>query len=418
MLQAPDTQTFVIVGAGLAGVTATFALRDEGFTGNIVLIGAEPQAPYERPPLSKKYLKGDVQFEELRLRPESHFAEKNIETCFGSSVDHIDTQSQTLNLSNGESICYDKLLIATGTRNRKLKIPGADLAGVCDLRELGDADRIRQEAQSGRKAVLVGMGFIGSEVAATLQQLGVNVTIVEPQEIPFAQSLGKDIGRLLTDIHRERGVVMHFGEFVVGLEGDSTGRVKRVITHSGLQLDCDFVVVGIGVEPVTDFLAGTGVKLENGIVVNEYCQTNVPNIFAAGDVANHYHPLPQKHIRVEHYQNAISQGTAAAKNMLGKQDIYQEVHWLWSDQYEYNLQYGGFQGAWDTFVVRGSFEARDFIGFYLQGNTIQAAVSMNRSKDMKLSLRLIEKRVAVSASDLQDENVNLKGLLKVEGVKV
>ena len=196
------------------------------------------------------------------------------------------------------------------------------------------------------------------------------------------------------------------------LESDGAGRVKKVITNTGRQLECDFVVVGIGVEPVMDFLAGTGVKLKNGIVVNEYCQTNVPNIFAAGDVANHYHPLAQKSMRVEHYQNAISQGIAAAKNMLGKQEPYQEVHWLWSDQYEYNLQYGGFHGAWDSFVVRGSLQARDFIGFYLQGNVIGAAVSINRNKDMKLTLRLIEKQIPVTATSLQDESVNLKSLLK------
>ena len=211
------SETFVIVGAGLAGVTAAFSLRDEGFAGNIILISAEHKAPYERPPLSKKYLKGEVSFDDIKLRPENHFAEKNIDLRFGSSVSQIDTQAQTVSLTNSESIHYDKLLIATGTRNRKLKISGADLAGIYDLRNAEDADAIRKEAQAGRQAVLVGMGFIGSEVAATLRQLGVNVTIVEPLPIPFAKSLGEDLGRLLVDIHRERGVVIYLGEGVASL---------------------------------------------------------------------------------------------------------------------------------------------------------------------------------------------------------
>jgi 3-phenylpropionate/trans-cinnamate dioxygenase ferredoxin reductase component len=404
-------ETFVIIGAGLAGATAAFTLRSEGFTGKVVLIGQEKYAAYERPPLSKSYLKGEKSLADVMVRPENHYAEQQIETRFGLSVTQLDTESQHVVLDNGERIHYDKLLIATGTRNRKLKIPGANLAGVYDLRSIEDADQIRQEAISGRKAVLIGMGFIGAEVAATLRQLGVAVTVVEPQEIPFALSLGKEIGHTLIAIHRENGVEMFLGEQASILEGDA-GQVKRVVTDKGRRLECDFVVVGIGVEPVVDFLAESGVKLENGIVVNEYCQTNVPNILAAGDVANHYHPLANKYMRVEHYQNAISQGIVAAKNMLGKTESYQEVHWLWSDQYQYNIQYGGFKGAWDNFVLRGSLEARNFIGYYLKDNTIQSAVSINRAKDLKLTMMLIAKGKAVNPNDLQDESVNLKSLLK------
>ena len=305
-------------------------MREEGFAGPVILIGAEPHPPYERPPLSKKYLQGEKSLAEITLRPLDFYAERNIETRLGVRVRRVDHQAKVVELENGERIPYDKVLIATGVRNRKLPLPGADLPGIYGLRDVADVDVIRQEAVAGRKAVLVGMGFIGSEVAATLRQLGVEVAVVEPLKLPLAHILGDEVGRVFESFHREHRVQMYFEEFAARFEGDS--RVQRVITQTGRQLECDFVVVGVGVEPVTEIVAGTGVKLDNGIVVDEYCQTNLEGIYAAGDVARHYHPLIGRHIRVEHYQNAISQGQVAARNMLGKPQAYAEVHWFWSDQ--------------------------------------------------------------------------------------
>ncbi len=399
----------VIIGANLAGGVAAITLREEGFTGKVILIGAEPHPPYERPPLSKKYLQGEKRLEEITLRPLAFYAERNIETRLGVRARRVDPQAKVVELENGERIPYDKVLLATGVRNRKLPVPGADLPGIYSLRDVADADVIRQEGVAGRKAVLVGMGFIGSEVAATLRQLGVEVAVVEPLKLPLAHILGEEVGRVFESFHREQGVQMYFEEFAMGFEGD--GRVRRVITKSGRQLECDFVVVGVGVEPATEVVAGTGVKLDNGIVVDEYCQTNVEGIYAAGDVARHYHPLIGRHIRVEHYQNAISQGQAAARNMLGQQQAYAEVHWFWSDQYEYNIQYAGFHGKWDEFVVRGSLEQRNFIGFFLQDHRIGAAVAMNRPKDLRLTMPLIQAKAPVEVKDLVDESVKLRSLL-------
>jgi 3-phenylpropionate/trans-cinnamate dioxygenase ferredoxin reductase subunit len=399
----------VIIGANLAGGVAAITLRDEGFAGQVVLIGAEPHPPYERPPLSKKYLAGEKLLEEITLRPLAFYAERNIETRLGVRARRVDPQAKLVELEDGERIPYDKVLIATGVRNRKLPVPGAELPGIYDLRAVVDADAIRQECGVGRKAVLVGMGFIGSEVAATLRQLGVEVAVVEPLKLPLAHILGEDVGRVFESFHREHGVQMYFEELAARFEGN--GRVERVITRSGRQLECDFVVVGVGVEPVTEVVAETEVKLDNGIIVDAYCQTNIEGIYAAGDVARHYHPLIGRYIRVEHYQNAISQGQAAARNMLGQQQPYAEVHWFWSDQYDYNIQYAGFHGEWDQFVVRGSLEQRDFIGFYLKDQRIGAAVAFNRPKDLRLTMPLIQAKTQVEVKDLEDEAVKLRSLL-------
>lgn len=282
------SQTMVIVGANLAGGVAAITLRDEGFDGRVILIGAEPHLPYERPPLSKKYLQGEKSLAEITLRPADFYAEQKIETRLGVRAKRVDPQAKMVELETGERIPYDKLLIATGVRNRQLPVPGADLPGIYGLRDVADADMIRQEGVAGRKAVLVGMGFIGSEVAATLRQLEVEVAVVEPLKIPLAHILGEQVGRVFESFHREHGVQMYFEELAARFEGDS--RVQRMITKSGRQLECDFVVVGVGVEPITEIVEGTGVKLDNGIVVDEYCQTNLEGIYAAGDVARHYHP--------------------------------------------------------------------------------------------------------------------------------
>lgn len=403
------SQTMVIVGANLAGGVAAITLRDEGFDGQVILIGAEPHPPYERPPLSKKYLQGEKSLTEITLRPAAFYAEQKIETCFGVRATRVDPQAKVVELETGERIPYDKLLIATGVRNRKLPAPGADLPGIYGLRDVADADVIRREAIAGRKAVLVGMGFIGSEVAATLRQQGVAVAVVEPLKLPLAHILGEEVGRVFESFHRERGVQMYFEELAARFEGDS--RVQRVITKGGRQLECDFVVVGVGVEPVTELVEGTGIKLDNGIVVDEYCQTNIEGIYAAGDVARHYHPLIGRYMRVEHYQNAISQGQVAARNMLGKQQVYNEVHWFWSDQYDYNIQYAGFPGEWDQFVVRGSLEQRDFVGFYLREGRIGAAIAINRPKDLRLAMPLIQAKTQVEVNRLADESVKLRSLL-------
>jgi 3-phenylpropionate/trans-cinnamate dioxygenase ferredoxin reductase subunit len=399
--------TCLIVGASLAGATAAATLRGQGFDGSLILIGEELQPPYERPPLSKEYLRGEEPFEKALVRPPAFYEENGVETRFGVRATRVDPSEKVVELADSDRLTYDQLLIATGSRNRSLRIPGRDLEGVYDLRTVADCDRIRAEAASGRKAVVVGMGFIGCEVAASLRQLGVEVAAVL-SGVPLKRVLGEEIGRVIEGFHRDHGVELFLGDSVVAFEG--TGRVERVSTKRGRFIGCDFVVVGVGVEPVTDLLSESGVAVDNGIVVDEYCRSNVEGIYAAGDVANHYHPVFGRHIRVEHWDNATKQGAAAARSMLGKQSPYDEIPWFWSDQYEYNLQYAGFATEWDQLAVRGSLEQRDFVAFYLQSGRILASVGIDRGRDVIRSTALIKAKASVATAELVDDTVDLRKL--------
>lgn len=400
--------TFVIVGASLTGGTAAATLRQEGFDGVVILIGEEPHPPYERPPLSKEYLRGEVPFEKSYVRPDGYYDQNRIDTRFGVAAMHVDPAERKVELATGGSVHYDKLLIATGARTRRLPIPGLDLQNVFDLRSISDADALRAAIAPGRKAAVVGMGFIGCEVAASLRQKGVDVVCIGPAPTPLFPVLGEQVGQVMSRIHRDHGVEMVFNDAVTRFEGER--RVERVITRRNRRIDCDFAVVGVGVEPVLEVLAESGVETSNGILVDEYCRTNVPNIYAAGDVANHYHPVFQKRMRVEHWQNAMQQGAAAARSMLGKGKPYDAVHWFWSDQYDVNLQYAGFHQEWDQVVVRGDIDASSFIGFYLSQGHLDAVVAVNRGKDVRRVMPLIRARATVDPRQLGDENVDLRSL--------
>jgi 3-phenylpropionate/trans-cinnamate dioxygenase ferredoxin reductase subunit len=405
------SSTFVIVGASVAGASAAITLRDEGFDGRIVLIGEETHPPYERPPLSKEYFRGEQPFEDSLVRPLDFYASNDIETHFGTRATRVDPLDRTVHLSNADPVRYDKVLIATGSRNRNLLIPGRGLERVYDLRTVEDCDRIRAEIAPGRRAAVVGMGFVGSEVASSLRQLGVEVTVVDGEKAPLYRAVGGEVGQVMEHIHRDHDVEMIFEDHVAGFEG--AGGVERVVTRGGRKIDCDFAVVGVGVEPVIDVVAGSGVEVENGIVVDEYCRTNVEGIFAAGDVTNHYHPIFKQRMRVEHWHNAMNQGQAAARNMMGMASAYDEIHWFWSDQYDYNLQYAGFHRDSDDFVVRGSLEKRDFIAFYVKDGWVAAAVGMNRGRDVHRAMELIKTRAPVETEQLRDDDLDLRKLARL-----
>ena len=407
------SETFVIVGAGVAGGGAAAALREEGFDGRVVLIGAEQQPPYERPPLSKEYLRGESSFERALFQPPDFYDENGVETRFGVRATRVDAAEKVVELDGGERVAYDKLLVATGGRNRRFRIPGMDLEGIYSLRTVADSDRIRAEISPGRRAVVVGMGFIGSEVAASLRQSGVDVVVVDRNEVPLRRVLGEEVGRVIEGIHRDHGTSMIFEDTVAAFEG--VGRVERATTARGRRIECDFVVVGLGVEPVTDLLAHTGAEIDNGVVVDEYLRTGVEGIYAAGDVANHYHPVFGRRIRVEHWQNALKQGPVAARNMLEKDEPYDEIPWFWSDQYEHNLQYAGFHTEWDELVVRGSMEERNFVAFYRKERRVLAAVALNRGRDLRRSMPLIKAREPIDAARLCDLDVDLRALASVAG---
>lgn len=403
------TAPTVVVGANLAGGSAAATLRQEGYDGPLVLIGAEPHPPYERPPLSKEYLRGETSLEDALLHPTAFWDQQDVETRFGVAATRIDPTERVVELADGGRVPYERLLVATGGRNRRPPIPGIDLAGVHDLRTVVDADAIRGEAVDGARVVVVGMGFIGCEVAASLRALGLEVTAVEALSQPLEAVLGETVGGALAALHRDRGVELILGDLVERFEGD--GRVERVVTRSGRRLPCDMAVVGLGIEPVTDLVEGTGVEIDDGIVVDERCRTAVEGIYAAGDVANHHHPLFGRQVRVEHWQNALNQGAAAARSMLGATDPYDDVHWFWSDQYDANLQYAGFHRGWDRQILRGDLEGRRFTAFYLTGGHLDAAVSLNRPRDVRVAMRLIGARAEVDAEVLGDEGTDLRDVL-------
>jgi 3-phenylpropionate/trans-cinnamate dioxygenase ferredoxin reductase subunit len=406
-------QRFVIVGAGLAGGTAALTLRLEGFEGEVTLLGAESHAPYSRPPLSKGYLRGEERFEDQLVAAEEVYASQGIDLQRGARAVRIDAGGKLVELEGGERRPYDRLLVASGGRNRRPAVQGIDLDGVLQLRTVEEADRIRAAARPGRRAVVVGMGFIGSEVTASLQQLGVEVTAIDGNRAPLARVLGLEVGEVLAGVHRDHGVEILREDTVAAFEGK--GRVERVRTAAGRVVDCDFVVMGVGIVPNVELLSAAGVTVENGVLVDEMCRTSLPDVYAAGDIANHWHPVFGR-LRVEHWNNASNQGRSAALSMLAKGGPYDYVHSFWSDQYDQSLEYLGFARSWDRLVLRGSPESRRFLAFYLNENVLQAVFGLNRGGDpedpeqdgeLKACLPLIRDRIRLDPSLLADEGRDL-----------
>ena len=408
-------QTAVIVGTGLAGGNAAVTLREEGWPGRIVMLGEEPGIPFGRPPLSKTYMRGEEDLGGWLVKPAEWYRDNRVELRTGVTILGVDTRLKTVSLQGGETVGYDKLLLCTGGRNRRVRIPGAETPGVYQLRTLAECDAIRRAAHPGARALIVGMGFIGSEVAASLQQLGLEVTAVLSGTAPLTAVLGNEVADVMALIHRNHGVRLVPEDQVVGFEGSE--RLTRAITAKGARIDCDLAVVAIGIEPAVDAFRGSEIALDNGILVDESCRTSAPEVYAAGDVANHLHPVFGR-LRVEHYNNAEKQGRAAARAMLGDQRPYDDIHSFWSDQYEDKLEYVGNARTWDRIVIRGSLATSQFLAFYLSKGIIKAACGLNRGGDPELDadgeLRacqgLIRAQVAVSEATLADDRVDLRSL--------
>ena len=410
-------QRIVIVGASLAGATAAATLREDGFDGEIQLIGAESQLPYNRPPLSKGYLRRKERFEDQLVKPGDYYAEQHVELRLGVRATAIDAKQKFVELEGGERVAYDRLLVATGARNRTLSVPGANLEGIFQLRTVEDCDRIRTATQRERRAVVMGLGFIGSEVTASLRLLGLEVTAVHGARAPLARILGEEVGQVLASIHRENGAELVLEDSVAAFEG--SGRVERVRTKKGRVLECGMVVAGIGIVPNTELLVPAGAQIDNGVLVDERCRTSLSDVFAAGDVTNHLHPIFGR-LRVEHWSNGYQQGRAAAWSLLGGQQPYDYVHSFWSDQYEHTIQYVGFAGSWDRVVFRGRPASRKFLGFYLKDGIVHAVASLNRGGDpedpkadseLKAAVNLVRNRTAVDPAKLVDEDVDLRRLM-------
>jgi 3-phenylpropionate/trans-cinnamate dioxygenase ferredoxin reductase subunit len=398
-----------VVGGSLAGSRAAETIRRAGYEGRIALVGAEPERAYDRPPLSKKYLRGQHPEEKLYLRPVEHYDRMKIDLVLGAQAKRLDTTARSVELDDGRTIDFDHLVIATGADVRRLDCPGAGLEGVHYLRSLGDARALREEAKPGRRAVIVGAGVIGAEVAASLREEGLEVVVLELAELPLVRAFGPEVGRVYADVHRGRGVDLRCSTGVAELRGSK--RVEEVVTTRGERIGCDFVVVGIGVSPCVGWLAGSGVAVEGGVLVDETCATNLPGIWAAGDVARFWDPRLKKRTWVESIDNAQNQAVVAANNTMGKGATYAPIPFFWSDQYDLKMQSVGYVEAYDRVVYRGSIDERAFAAFHLREGVLKFAIGVNRMKEIAGAKKLVAAGCSLDVEALADEGVALHTLL-------
>jgi 3-phenylpropionate/trans-cinnamate dioxygenase ferredoxin reductase subunit len=400
--------TFVIVGASLAGAKAAEALRAEGFKGRVVLLGSEGERPYERPPLSKDYLRGESEREATFVHPEAFYADNEIELRTSSTGAELHPATSELVLEDGERLRYDRLLLTTGAEPRRLPVPGADLDGVLYLRDLDDSEAIGERLGRGDKVVVIGAGWIGAEVGASARQKGLEVTIVEQASVPLERVLGPEVGAVYADIHLEHGVELITGTGLESFEGQ--GAVERVRLADGRAIGCDFVIVGVGVAPRTELAEAAGIEVEDGIAVSETLATSAPGVFAAGDVANARHPFYGRRIRVEHWANALNQGPAGARSMLGGEEAYDRLPYFFSDQYDVGMEYSGYAASWDEVIFRGDPESREFIAFWLEDGRVVAGMNVNVWEVTDRIEALIRSRDRIDVARLRDPDVPLEEL--------
>jgi len=399
----------VIVGAGQAADQAVHTLRRKGFTGKLAVVGDEPWLPYQRPPLSKKYLAGALDRERLVLRPQHFYKEHSVETHLGRRVQEISRQERRIRLDDGSVLPYDALLLATGSVPRPLTAPGANLPGVHTLRTIEDVERIRTDFAAGRRLVIIGGGYIGLEVAATARELGLDVTVLEMADRVMNRVTCPEVSSFYETEHARHGVRIITNSRVQALVGDArTGRVKAVLTDDGAEHPADVVIVGVGVTAADELAVASGLECANGIVVNEYCQTSDPAIYAAGDCANHPNLHYGRRLRLESVDNAFEQAANAAHNLLGSPTVHDKVPWFWSDQYDLKMIIVGLCQGHDTVVVRGSAASRSFSACYLRDGELVAIDSINSPKDQMAARKLIAARARPNLDKLADPGIPLK----------
>ena len=401
-------ETFVIVGAGLAGASAAAQLRKDGFEGRVMLLGEEAEPPYERPPLSKAYLRGETQREQLGARAQTFYADHSIDLWTSTRVIAIEPSASEVVLEDDRRVRYDRLLIASGAAPRRLELPGSNLAGIHYLRTVDDADGIRQAAAQARRAVVVGGGWIGAEVAASLRQLGLPVALIAPGSVPLEGVLGPEIGAIYRDLHAEHEVELVMRQRVVAFRGHTA--VEAVETADGTRVDGDLIVVGVGSQPRTELAAAAGLAVGDGILVDDCLQTSVPGIFAAGDVAAAWHPLLGARTRIEHWDNARRQGRAAARNMLGKGEPYARIPYFYSDQYDLGMEYAGFAPMWDRVVLRGDPASRAFVAFWLKDGRVLAGMNANVGQVNDAIAALVASKTSIDVERLADPTVPLEDI--------
>jgi len=404
-----STQTFVIAGASLAGAKAAETLREEGFDGRVVLLGEETERPYERPELSKGFLLGKKPAEKLYVHPADFYAGHDIELRTSTTVTALDPGAHEVVLNRGERLGYDRLLLATGASPRRFPVAGGDLPGVVYLRRMGESDDLRTAIQGASRVVVVGAGWIGSEVAACARMLGAEVSMIAPEAVPLERVLGPEVGAVYRDLHADKGVDLHLSTGVDRIEG--TDAATGVRTSDGTLVEGDLVVVGIGAAPRDELARAAGLEVDNGVLTDEHLRTSDPDIYAAGDVANVMHPFYGKRIRVEHWANALNQGPAAARNMLGAGTAYSRVPYFYSDQYDFGMEYNGYATEWDRVVFRGDPASREFLVFWVRDGQVLAGMNANIWDQADGIKALVRSGARVDADRLADPSVDLGELL-------
>jgi 3-phenylpropionate/trans-cinnamate dioxygenase ferredoxin reductase component len=404
--------SFIIVGGGMAGAIAAQTLREEGFDGSITLLSQEPNLPYERPPLSKDYLQGNADRDSIFVHPESWYAEHAVELSLGGAVTSLDPAARTVATATGTQLRYDKLLLVTGSKPRRLDLPGANLDGVHYLRNVEDSERIKIEFARAKRAVIIGAGWIGLETAAAARAAGLDVTILVSGDMPLQHVLGPEVAPIFDELHRSHAVDLRYrttASELIGRHGTATG----VVLSDGTRIDADMIIVGIGAIPRIELAAEAGLKIDNGIVVDEHLRTSDPDIFAAGDIAQTYNPRLGRHIRVEHWANARRQGAVAAKSMLGQDAVDVRPSYFFTDQYDLSMEYTGDIGpaGYDRVIFRRYDDPRQVIVFWFYEQRVQAGMNINIWDVAEDIERLIQSAGPINADDLADRMIPLAGLL-------
>ncbi|MEO8223394.1 MAG: FAD-dependent oxidoreductase [Gammaproteobacteria bacterium] len=400
--------TVVIAGAGHAAGQTIVSLRQGGYTGHIILVGEEPYLPYQRPPLSKKYLAGELDVPRLLVRQEKFYAEHAVEVLLGTRVTGIDRSARSVTLSTGKRLGYDKLVLATGSRAREVQLPGHRLAGVHYLRTIGDVDRIRDDFRPGASLVVVGAGYIGLEVAAVAVTRGLKVTVIELASRVLARIAAPPVSDFMHRAHEEAGVTIRCNTGIASFAGET--HLQAVVCSDGTAIPADLAIVGIGIVPNVELALEAGLTCDNGILVDEYCRTSDPDVLAVGDCTNHPNPLLGRRLRLESVHNAQEQAKTAATTILGRLEPYAQVPWFWSDQYDLKLQIVGLNSASDQAVIRGDPASRSFAVFFLGDGRLTAVYAINSPREFMLSKKLIASGARPEAALLRDTTVSFKAI--------
>jgi len=402
------SETIVIVGAGHAAGQAAASLRQKKFAGRIVMIGDEPYIPYQRPPLSKKFLAGELEEKRLYFKPENFYPDHDVEMRLSTRVTTIDPDNKSVQLDDDSTISYDKLLLTTGSRVRKLSIPGSDLSGIHYLRSIEDVLAIQKDFRDGARLVIVGAGYIGLEVAAIAVKRGIDVTVLETEDRAMNRVVAPEISAFFQKLHKEAGVKIEFGRMVQEFRGADS--VEEVVCADGHVVPADSCIVGIGIIPNTELAETAGLDCDNGIVVDEYARTSAPDIYAAGDCTLHPNSLLGTNLRLESVHNALEQAKTAAAAMCGDLQPYAQIPWFWSDQYDVKLQIVGLSNGYDKLVIRGDQDAKSFAAFYLKNGRVLAIDAINSPREFMLGKKLIAAKAQFDPEKLADESVDFKSM--------